>query len=153
MEPAGGRRPTADVSISLAPMRLSLVAFGILLLLAGVAAPFPVTAAPMPNQIVAVAQSSAPAQRSFRVVLRKYAIEPSRIEINQDDLVKITLTSADIAHSFTVDEYRIAKRVGPGQTVTFEFRADQPGRFPVYCNLRQDDRCREIHGELIVHAR
>ena len=39
---------------------------------------------------------------------------PPRLEVDQNDLVKITLTSADIAHSFTVDGYRIAKRVGPG---------------------------------------
>ena len=49
--------------------------------------------------------------------------------------MKITLHSEDIAHSLTIDGYRIAKRVGGGQTVTFEFRADQPGTFPIYCNL------------------
>ena len=44
--------------------------------------------------------------------------------------MKITLTTDDIPHSFTIDGYRIAKRVNPGQTVVFEFRADEPGRFP-----------------------
>ena len=95
----------------------------------------------------------APQQRSFSVVARKYAFEPARIEANLDDLVRVTLSSRDIAHSFTVDAYRIAKRVGGGQTVSFEFRANQAGTFPVYCNLRQDERCREMHGELVVHAR
>lgn len=95
----------------------------------------------------------APQQRSFSVVARKYAFEPARIEANLDDLVRVTLSSHDIAHSFTVDAYRIAKRVGGGQTVSFEFRANQAGTFPVYCNLRQDERCREMHGELVVHER
>jgi heme/copper-type cytochrome/quinol oxidase subunit 2 len=90
-------------------------------------------------------------QRAFQVVAHKYAFEPARIEVDQNDLVKITLRSSDIAHSFTVDGYRIAKRVGAGQTVTFEFRADQPGTFRFYCNLKQDERCREMQGELIVH--
>ena len=44
-------------------------------------------------------------------------------------------------------------KVGPGQTVTFEFRADQPGSFPIYCSLRQDDGCRQMRGELIVRRR
>jgi heme/copper-type cytochrome/quinol oxidase subunit 2 len=92
-------------------------------------------------------------QRSFTVVARKYAFEPGRLEANADDLVRISLSSRDIAHSFTIDEYRIAKRVGGGQTVTFEFRADQPGTFRVYCNLKQDERCREMHGVLVVHPR
>ena len=104
-----------------------------------------------PIPVHASVRQQAPAQRTFTVVLRKYAIEPAVIEVNQNDLVKVTLRSSDIAHSFTVDDYRIAKRVGSGQSVTFEFRADRAGRFPVYCNLRQDDGCREIRGELIVH--
>jgi heme/copper-type cytochrome/quinol oxidase subunit 2 len=94
-----------------------------------------------------------PHQRSFTVVARKYAFEPVRLEANLDDLVRVTLSSRDIAHSFTIDAYRIAKRVGGGQTVSFEFRADQAGTFPVYCNLRQDERCREMHAELVVHPR
>jgi heme/copper-type cytochrome/quinol oxidase subunit 2 len=64
--------------------------------------------------------------------------------------VKITFTAEDIAHSFTVDGYRISKRAGAGQSVTFEFRADQPGTFTYYCNLSQDDGCRNMKGQLVV---
>ena len=73
-----------------------------------------------------------------------------RIEVNQDDLVKIDLRTTDIAHSLTIDAYRIAKRVEPGHPVTFEFRADHAGTFPYYCNLRLDDGCRRMRGELVV---
>ena len=92
-------------------------------------------------------------QRHVQVTARKYSFTPGRIEVNQDDLVKITLHSEDIAHSLTIDGYRIAKRVGGGQTVTFEFRADQTGTFPIYCNLRQDDGCQKMRGELVVKPR
>src|SRR5215210_9072094 len=70
-------------------------------------------------------------EHSFSVSTRKYSFSPSRIEVLQDDIVRITLTSDDIPHSFTVDKYRIAKRVEAGKTVVFEFRADQAGRFPI----------------------
>jgi heme/copper-type cytochrome/quinol oxidase subunit 2 len=53
----------------------------------------------------------------------------------------------------TIDAYRIAKRVGPGQPVTFEFRADRPGTFPYYCNLQIEDGCRQMRGELVVRPR
>jgi hypothetical protein len=35
----------------------------------------------------------------------------------------------------------------------FEFRADQPGRFPIYCNLTADSGCRKMIGELVVAGR
>ena len=98
------------------------------------------------------AQEQAPVQREVAVTAKKYAFEPGRIEVNQNDLVRVTLHSGDIPHSFTIDGYRIAKRVGAGQTVSFEFRADQAGTFPIYCNLRQEEGCRTMRGELIVHG-
>ena len=52
-----------------------------------------------------------------------------------------------------MDAKRIANRVPGGHTVNLEFRADQAGTFPIYCNLRQDERCRQMHGELVVHRR
>jgi plastocyanin len=100
-----------------------------------------------------IAQDAAQPQRAFTLTASKYRFDPPRLEVDQNDLVKITLKSADIAHSFTVDGYRIAKRAGPGQTVTFEFRADQPGTFRFYCNLKQDERCKEMQGELVVHPK
>jgi cytochrome c oxidase subunit II len=98
----------------------------------------------------AVPQAQEPSERSVTVSARKYAFSPAVIEVSQDDLVRITFTTADIPHSFTIDKYRIAKRVEPGRAVVFEFRADQPGRFPIYCNLAIDERCKDMHGELVV---
>ena len=92
-------------------------------------------------------------EQKFSVSAHRYDFSPAQIDVQQDDLVRITLTSEDIPHSFTIDKYRIAKRVEPGKTVVFEFRADQAGRFPIYCNLTVDEKCKEMHGELIVRAR
>jgi heme/copper-type cytochrome/quinol oxidase subunit 2 len=80
----------------------------------------------------------------------QFAFSPSAIEVQKDDLVKITFTAVDMPHSFTMEGYRIAKRAAAGQTVTFEFRADRTGKFPFVCNLTQDDRCKQMHGELVV---
>jgi cytochrome c oxidase subunit 2 len=88
--------------------------------------------------------------REVNVSADKFAYAPTTIEVQKDDLVKVTFSSVDMAHSFTIDSYRIAKRAGAGQSVVFEFRADQAGRFPIYCTLSQDDRCRQMKGELVV---
>ena len=99
------------------------------------------------------AQDQAPTARPFAITARRYRFEPSRIEVFQDDLVRIELKTADIPHSMTVDAYRIAKKVAPGKPVTFEFRADRAGTFPFYCNLQTEDGCRQMRGELIVKPR
>jgi cytochrome c oxidase subunit II len=88
--------------------------------------------------------------REFTINANQFAFSPLRIEVQKDDLVKITFTASDIAHSFTLDQYRIAKRAAAGQTVVFEFRADQAGTHRFYCNLTQDDRCRRMEGQLVV---
>ncbi len=103
--------------------------------------------------LASATQDQAPTARPFAVSAHRYAFEPGRIEVNQDDLVTIQLKTDDIAHSLTIDEYRIAKRVGPGKPVTFEFRADKAGTFPFYCNLQVEDGCRKMRGVLDVNPR
>jgi heme/copper-type cytochrome/quinol oxidase subunit 2 len=90
------------------------------------------------------------AAREFTITGDQFSFKPVRIEVQKDDLVKISFQAKDIAHSFTIDQYRIAKRAGAGQTVVFEFRADQVGTHRFYCNLTLDDRCRRMEGELVV---
>jgi heme/copper-type cytochrome/quinol oxidase subunit 2 len=89
--------------------------------------------------------------REFTVEGNQYAFSPARLDVQKDDLVKITFTARDMPHSFTIDEYRIAKRAGAGQSVVFEFRADRSGTVNFYCNLvSQDDRCKQMRGQLTV---
>ena len=89
--------------------------------------------------------------REVAVTGDQFAFSPARIEVQRDDLVRVTFHAGDVAHSFTIDApYRISKRAGAGQSVVFEFRADEAGRFPFYCNLTQDERCKKMRGELIV---
>jgi heme/copper-type cytochrome/quinol oxidase subunit 2 len=103
--------------------------------------------------VAAAAQDQGPTEKPFAVTAHRFAFDPPRLEVNQDDLVKIELRTSDIAHSLTIDAYRIAKRVKPDQPVTFEFRADRAGTFPYYCNLQIEDGCRQMRGELVVRPR
>jgi heme/copper-type cytochrome/quinol oxidase subunit 2 len=115
----------------------------VLLLVAGLA----MLAAP------AAAQEQAPNRRDFTIVARDYRFTPDRLEVSQDDLVRITLRSEDRPHSFVIDAYRIVKRAGSGQTISFEFRADQAGAFAFYCNLTSDPGCRDMKGTLVVKGK
>lgn len=114
------------------------------------------TAAPAPRdgRPAASAQDSRPI-REIRIVARKYAFSPQRIEVEENDLVKITIETADVPHSFTIDDenYRIAKRATPGHPAVFEFRADKAGTFTFYCNLTADPGCKGMRGQLVVKRR
>ena len=99
------------------------------------------------------AQEQAPNRREVTVVARDYRFIPARIEVLQDDLVKLTVQSEDVAYSLTIDEYRVSRRVPAGGSTTFEFRADQTGTFPFYSNMTNDPRHAQMRGQLIVRAK
>lgn len=98
-------------------------------------------------------QEQAPNRPEFTLVARSFRYSPDRIEVTQDDLVKLTIRSEDVAYSFAIDEYRIVRRVPAGGTTTFEFRADRPGTFRFYSNLTNDRAHAEMQGELVVRPR
>jgi cytochrome c oxidase subunit II len=98
-------------------------------------------------------QEPTPNRREFTIVARDYQFSPNRIEVMQDDLVKITLRSEDDPHSFSIDEYRIVKRIPARGSTTFEFRADRPGTFAFYCAMTSADGHRRMRGELVVTPR
>jgi heme/copper-type cytochrome/quinol oxidase subunit 2 len=123
---------------------LLLVGSGILL----AAGPFvrSVLAAP-------AAQEQAPTRREFTVTARDYSFSPNRVEAQQDDLIKLTVQSADNAYGFTIDDYRVSKRVPAGGSTVIEFRADRPGTFAFYSNLSNDSRHAQMRGQLVVRPR
>jgi cytochrome c oxidase subunit II len=88
--------------------------------------------------------------REFTVSGNHYGFSPASLTVNQNDLVKITFSAQDMPHSFTIDDYRIVKRAGAGQSVTFEFRADRAGSFTFYCNISSDAKCKDMKGTLTV---
>lgn len=110
--------------------------------------------------LAAVAFTTAPSigaqddsRRDVSIAARDNGFTPAKLEVRQNDLVKVTFTAEDHPHSFNIDEYRIAKRARPGQPAVFEFRADRAGRFPYYCNLSSPAGKHEMRGELVVSAR
>ena len=87
------------------------------------------------------------------IVARDFRFSPDRVEVTQDDLVKVTVKSEDLAYGFTIDKFRISKRVPAGQTMTVEFRADQAGTAEFYSNMTSDPRHAQMRGQLIVRGK
>jgi heme/copper-type cytochrome/quinol oxidase subunit 2 len=99
---------------------------------------------------IAAAQDRAPNRRDVTLVARDHQFIPNRIDVTQDDLVRVTFTSERRPTSFAVDAYRILKRAGADKTIVFEFRADQAGTFTFYCSLTSDALCKDMKGTLVV---
>ena len=99
-------------------------------------------------------QDQAPPNRpEFTLVARNYRYTPDRLEVTQDDLVKLTIRSEDLTYSFAIDEYRIVRRIPAGGTTTFEFRADRAGTFRFYSNLTGEGAHADMQGQLLVRPR
>src|SRR5215212_4195448 len=128
-------------------MRMTRRTAGLLLIAAGTAG----LASPFVVRLFA--QDQAPNRPEFTIVAKDFHYSPERIEVTQDDLVKLTVRSEDLAHSFAIDEYRIVKRVPAGGSTTFEFRADRAGSFPFYCNLTSEPGHAMMRGQLVVRAK
>ena len=92
-----------------------------------------------------LAQDQAPNRHEVSLVARDFRWTPRPYRrSSQDDLVRLTIRSEDIAYSFAIDEYRIVRRVPAGGVTTFEFRADRPGHLPL---LQQPDQRRRPRGD------
>ena len=91
------------------------------------------SAGPFVRRVLAApaAQDQAPTRREFTVTARDYSFSPNRVEVQQDDLIKLTVQSADNAYGFTIDDYRVSKRVPAGGSTVVEFRADRAGTLHV----------------------
>ena len=94
-----------------------------------------------------------PTRRDVTITARDFRFTPDRIEVNQGELIRLTVRSADITYGFTLDEYRISRRVPAGGEATFQFQADRAGMFQYYSNLTNDPAQENMTGTLVVRTR
>jgi len=99
------------------------------------------------------AQDQAPERRDLTITAKDYRFSPARVEVGRDDLLRLTVKSEDVAYGFTIDEYRVSKRVPAGGSVVLELRADREGSFRFYSNMTSDARHAQMKGELVVRRR
>ena len=92
----------------------------------------------------------APARRRFRIALALAALVGFAAG---DSLRPVDAQISVKAGVFAIDAYRIIKRVPGHSSITFEFRADQPGTFTFYCNLTTDAACKDMRGTLSVRSK
>ena len=66
---------------------------------------------------------------------------------------RLSIESGDVAYSFTIDEYRLSRRIPAGGKTVVEFRADRDGTFKFYSDMTSDARHKSMIGALVVRRR
>lgn len=90
----------------------------------------------------------------IEVVAKRYAFEPSEIEVAEGERVRLVVRSGDGLHGIEIKQFRISKEIPRGtDPVIIEFTADAVGRFPILCSVYCGDGHGDMSGALVVTAR
>lgn len=87
--------------------------------------------------------------KEFTITAFSFGYSPSAINVNEGDTVRITITSQDTAHTFTISELGVNEQLPAGQTRTIEFVASKKGTFAFYCAV-PGHRAGGMEGHIIV---
>jgi cytochrome c oxidase subunit II len=108
---------------------------------------------------ISSARQDAPAiqPKTFEVVARRFAFEPSVIEVIEGDRVRLVVRSADGPHGVEIKEFKVKKavpRAKPGdEPITIEFVASAAGKFPILCSEYCGKGHEDMSGTLVVQAK
>lgn len=88
--------------------------------------------------------------KEFTMEAFQFGFEPSVIEVNKGDRVKITATSRDVPHGFAILELGVRETINPGEVTNIEFAADKAGTFSFFCSVPCGAGHSSMRGQLIV---
>ena len=121
----------------------------VLFLLKGFEEPVtPVTPEPEPEPM------PEPTQREFLIRVSGAGYSPDKIEVNQGDVVVLSLRAVDGKdYSLVLNEYKVALYTAPGRDATTVFLADAKGTFRFRNTIASGPGAGEIEGWMIVNQR
>ena len=85
-----------------------------------------------------------------QIVMKKWAIEPSRIEVPQGDEVELIVTTTDVEHGLAVPTLGIREPVQPGTSTIVRFKATTAGTYPMKCSVLCGRDHDKMTGEIVI---
>ncbi len=133
-------------------MKRGILLFLIVIFLVGCSAKPSVQVAP---QQVVIEQQSSEAQepqniKEISVTAKQFSFEPNPIVVSKGDKVRLSITSQDVTHGFSINDYNINVQVPPGKITLVEFLADKAGTFEIKCSVVCGSGHSAMRGSLIV---
>ena len=96
---------------------------------------------------------SGPPDTVIKVVMKKWAIEPSRITLPQGARVELVVSTADVEHGLGVRGLAINEPVQPGKPAVIRFLAQTPGTYPMRCSILCGKGHKDMLGEIVIEPR
>lgn len=96
------------------------------------------------------AAAPTPQVREIAVTAKQFTFNPSTIEVNEGDTVKLSITSVDVVHGFSIPEFDVNTTLRPNQTSTVEFVANKKGTFTFACSVVCGSGHGGMKGTLVV---
>ena len=94
-----------------------------------------------------------PEPRIIEVTARRFAFEPSEIQVAVGEPVRLMVHSADGVHGIEIKKMKVQKMIPRGgEPVIINFTAKEAGRFPIMCSEYCGDDHDNMRGMLVVVA-
>ena len=90
--------------------------------------------------------------REIEVIARRFAFEPSDIEVKVNEPVRLLVRSADGVHGIEIKQVKVQKEIPRGKVIAIEFTPKEAGRFPILCSEYCGDEHENMRGTLSVVA-
>jgi len=71
----------------------------------------------------------------LKIEAKRFDFLPNEIKVKKGDRIRLTLTSVDVNHTFTMPAYDIDEELLVGEDVEIELVADKEGQFTFYCDV------------------
>jgi cytochrome c oxidase subunit 2 len=84
------------------------------------------------------------------IVMKKWAIVPSRVEVPQGKEIELIVSSMDVEHGIAVPGLGIREPVQPGRPTIVKFLAKQAGSYPMKCSVLCGRGHDQMTGEIVI---
>ena len=91
--------------------------------------------------------------REIRIVAKRFAFEPARIEVAVGERVRLVVASADGVHGIEIKKFKVNTKVPRGGEAVIELVATAAGEFPILCSEYCGDDHENMKGTLVVAAK
>ncbi len=86
----------------------------------------------------------------FNIQTSQFKFTPSTITVNQNDHVRLIVTSKDVPHGIYIKAYKINVPFKKGEKKVINFVANKKGTFPILCSVYCGSGHHDMTGKLIV---
>ncbi len=102
------------------------------------------------ESLAANTNEARPETKEFSITAQRWQFTPATITVNEGDTVKLTITSVDVTHGFSLPTFGVNETLNPNSPVTVEFTADRTGSFTWSCTVFCGSGHSGMSGTLVV---